>query len=378
MNHSRIHFHWRDRDMQRRFRTGVSLHSHTLHSRECLGFIHRISNRFSPLAAAMRRYRTRYRNLHGTELDLTRAWWTPPLSAHDAWELERSQIETSLGLEGLVSLTDHDNIDAPVQLQILDQCRKTPISVEWTAPYGSSFVHIGLHNLPPAHAQTIMCALSLFTAKPSEKELGPILDWVSGMQETLVVLNHPLWDEKGIGAVEHGRMIERLLSQHRASIHAFELNGLRPWSENRGVAALGKIWDMPLISGGDRHGREPGACVNLTNASSFCEFVHEIRNDRWSNVLFMPHYRESFSERVIQNIWDILRDDPQHRLGWIRWTDRVFYRCDDGIERPLAKLWGANTPAIVRGFVGMISLAGRRPMRSALRFALTREQEFAL
>lgn len=378
MNHTRIHFHWCDRHVQRRFRTGVSLHSHTLHSRECLGFIHRILNRLPLLAAAMRKYETRYRQIHGTDLDLTRAWWTPPLSAHAAWDVERSQIETLLDLEGLVSLTDHDSIEAPVHLQVLEECREAPISVEWTVPLGRSFVHIGLHNLPPQQAQTVVCALAVFTAKPSSKELGPILEWVAGMPDTLVVLNHPLWDEKGIGAAEHTRMIEELLTRHHLRIDALELNGLRPWTENRSVTALAKAWNMPLISGGDRHGREPGACVNLTNAGSFAEFTHEVRNDRWSDVLFMPQYRESFRERIIQNLWDILRDDPHHSLGWTSWSDRVFYRCDDGGGRSLSELWGTRMPVIVRGFVGVVSLVKYRRMRTALRFALARNEEFAL
>ncbi len=45
---------------------------------------------------------------------------------------------------------------------------------------------------------------------------------------------------------------------------------------------------MLLISGGDRHGVEPNANINLTNATSFTEFVHEIRRQKKSNVLFMP------------------------------------------------------------------------------------------
>ncbi len=37
--HTRVHLLWRDRSVSRKFKTGVSLHSHTMHSRESLTFI---------------------------------------------------------------------------------------------------------------------------------------------------------------------------------------------------------------------------------------------------------------------------------------------------------------------------------------------------
>jgi hypothetical protein len=66
------------------------------------------------------------------------------------------------------------------------------------------------------------------------------------------------------------------------------------------VTQLASSFRLPLISGGDRHGREPNACVNLTNAASFPEFVEEVRNDGWSDVLFMPQYREPSKLRILQ------------------------------------------------------------------------------
>src|SRR5258706_10546102 len=131
-----------------RFRTGVSLHSHTLHSRENLEFIYRALAKVPLFAAALRRGEQHYRNVHGRTLDLTRGWWTPPLGAHHAWSVEKAQIE-GLGLSPIVSLTDHDDIEAPVSLQLLEECRGTPISFEWTVPFRFTFFHIGVHNLPP-------------------------------------------------------------------------------------------------------------------------------------------------------------------------------------------------------------------------------------
>src|SRR5258705_8958946 len=45
--------------------------------------------------------------------DLRRGYWTPLLPARGAFDLERGQIENGLYLESFVSLTDHDNVDAP-------------------------------------------------------------------------------------------------------------------------------------------------------------------------------------------------------------------------------------------------------------------------
>ena len=64
----------------------------------------------------------------------------------------------------------------------------------------------------------------------------------------------------------------------------------------------------PLISGGDRHGLEPNAIVNLTNAGSFSEFVAEVREDKISDVLFMNQCREPIRLRGDG-------DDVGHRPG---------------------------------------------------------------
>ena len=109
---SNIHLHWSARPSER-FRAGVSLHSHTLHSRESLDFIYVAATRAPLLASVIRWGEGRYQAIHGTELDLSRGWWTPPLGPHDAWALEKSQIE-EFGLNAFVSLTDHDNIEGPL------------------------------------------------------------------------------------------------------------------------------------------------------------------------------------------------------------------------------------------------------------------------
>ncbi|MGD1069379.1 MAG: hypothetical protein ABSB15_04500 [Bryobacteraceae bacterium] len=377
MRESRIHFHW-EKEPGSLFRTGVSIHSHTLHSRESLDFIHRATANTPWLAGAIRKQEAKYRAAKGRDLDLKRAWWTPPLSPRQSWDLERNQIEQALGMDALVSITDHDNIDACLNLQVIEATRECPISVEWTVPFRQTFFHIGVHNLPPDAANAMMREMEAFTAAPMERRIKPMLAWLGAAPASLIVLNHPVWDENHIGEAAHRESIETFLGSFRPFIHALELNGLRPWKENRQTAQLAGQFGLPVISGGDRHGREPNACINLTNAGTFAEFVDEVRLDGWSDVLFMPHYREPLKMRILENMCGILEDDPQHALGWVRWSDRVFYRTDEGIDKSLSEFFNGKYPAVVNRFVGLMRLVKHRRVRSALRVALNEDREFAL
>lgn len=372
---SQIHLQWNEAPTGR-FRTGVSLHSHTLYSRELLNFIYSAARHVPVLAAAMRRGERRYREVHGTELDLSRAWWTPPLGPHEAWKLEKSQIE-ELGLDALVSLTDHDEIEAPVSLQVLDECRGTPVSVEWTVPFGSTFFHLGVHNLAPARARALFTEMASYRPGAREAHLQEILSALCADPEILVVFNHPLWDEKGIGQNAHNAIVKRFLGCFGPSLHALELNGLRPWRENRAVAALAKAAGKPVISGGDRHALEPNALVNLTNASTFSQFVEEVR-EGWSDVLILRHYREPYSFRIVHNMFDVLKTHETHANGWKLWSDRVFYACDDGEVRSLTQLFGSRTPTAVAVFVTVMQFASSPSIRRWLRGAYFGLEEVTL
>ncbi|HTR36865.1 MAG TPA: hypothetical protein VMH80_13235 [Bryobacteraceae bacterium] len=370
-----IHLQWKDPAVVNRFRTGVSLHSHTLHSRETLDFIYRAAAQAPILSVAIRRGERRYRQIHGAPLDLSRGWWTPPLGPHDAWLVEKSQIE-GLGLDALVSLTDHDDIEAPVSLQLLDECRGTPVSFEWTVPYGPTFFHLGIHNLPAAQAREIFSAMRAYTLAPEQQVLADILAEVAKLNETLIIFNHPLWDEKGIGQAAHRATVWDFLRRFPASLHALELNGLRPWSENRDAVALAKAVRKPPISGGDRHAVEPNANFNLTNAATFAEFAAEVR-EGWSDVLILKHYREPFTLRIVQNMMDVLHTYEQHAKGWRLWSDRVFYACDDGQVRSLTELFGQGIPAPVAVFVNVLRFASMPHMRRLLRSAFPAAEEVA-
>lgn len=373
---SRVALQWIAEPPRRRFRTGVSLHSHTLHSRESLDFIYRLAHRVPVLKAALSRGERHYRKTHGRPLDLSRAWWTPPLGPYDAFKLEREQVR-GLGLDALVSLTDHDDIEAPVSLQVLDECRGVPVSVEWTVPFGPSFLHLGIHNLSPAEARLFHREMDFYRKSPREEQLGDILHELAARPRTLVVFNHPLWDEAGVGAERHTESARAFLRRFCSHIHAMELNGFRPWHENRRVLAFAAAAGKPLISGGDRHTTEPNSILNLTNAGTFAEFAEEVRTG-WSQVLILNHYRQSFGLRVLHNLREALRTFKDHALGWARWSDRAFYACDDGVVRSLTELFGTRVPLPVSFFVGAVRLASTPRMQWILNGAFQPGEEVIL
>jgi hypothetical protein len=368
--------HFESDPVIRQFRTGVSLHGHTLHSREKLDFIHKLAVNLPPMQFALERGQERYRAAHGTTLDLTRAWWTPPCAPLDAWRLEKNHIHKILDIDALVSLTDHDNIDAPAHLRILETCRDIPISLEWTVPFENTFFHLGIHNLPADRAREIMQDVGAYTARPIPSRLPDLLDSLVANPTTLLVFNHPYWDERGIGEDAHRSAVHRFIETHRSRLHAFELNGLRTWKENRAVFALSSMFGLPLISGEDRHALEANTILNLTTASTFEEFVEDIRKGE-SHVLITEQYMEPFALRILQNIEDILSNQPNHALGWRRWSDRTFYLYDDGVARPLSQSW-EREPLAVTIFVRGFQFLRHPPLKRAFRFAFARRNEAIL
>src|ERR1022692_3848477 len=288
-----VAFWWQDSDLVRQFNTAVCLHGHTMYSEECLDFL----PRYLKLVPGVSQFVTSCQR-RGS-VDFARAHWTPPLTPSCALRLEQGQI-AGLGLRPMVSLTDHDSIEAPIALHVTAPCEEVPISVEWTVPYHRAILHLGIHNLPPAEARRWMTLMASYTSAPDEIRLAPILSELSKLPDVLIVLNHPFWLEEGIEEADRSGAVDRLLRECAGCFHAFELNGTRKWHENAATIALARQYSRPVISGGDRHACEAAACLNLTNAPSFAGFVSEIR-DGHSTVLFMPHYREPMALRNKQH-----------------------------------------------------------------------------
>jgi hypothetical protein len=355
-------FLWQNRSVAKHFRTGVSLHSHTMYSEESLDSAAPFIAGVPLLSRAIRRQEAEYRRARGISLDLQRGFWTPPLAPRQALRLEQKQIEAQFQLPAVVSLTDHDDIRAGMQLRVLDRFCAAPVSTEWTIPFGNTFFHLGVHNLPPDEATGIMLQMSAYTAQPQPSELLRVLHALNADRDVLVVLNHPLWDEKRIGRNNHEAALRALLAQHRPRIHALEVNGLRTMRENQRVIEMGRQMDIPVVAGGDRHGVEPNAILNLSRADTLAGFIYEVRRDRWSHVVFMPQYRQPQTLRIMHTVIDVLREYPQNFEGRRRWQDRVFYRDPQtGAPVPLAAVCNTRGTRIVGRLIAAMRVVDRRP-----------------
>ena len=337
-----------------------------MHSVECLDFLPRYLKHVPVVSRTVSGYE------RSGSVDFARAYWTPPLSPASALRLEQGQI-AELGLRPMVSLTDHDSIEAPIALQVTAGGMEIPVSVEWTVPYRRAILHLGIHNLPPSEARLWMAAMAAYTSAPDEARLPSILRELAADPGVLIVLNHPFWLEEGVIEEDRSAAVGRLLGECGDCVHAFEMNGTRKWPENAATIELARVYSRPVISGGDRHACEPAACLNLTNAKSFGEFVSEIRAGH-SRVLFMPHYREPMTLRLLEAAWEILRPYPEYR-GRERWTDRMFYRDAAGAAQPLSTIWQDRVPWMVRPVTGMLQLCAMRGLRPALRFLLSGRAE---
>ena len=368
-----IRLWWKDRRACRSLRTGVSLHSHTLHSREYLTFVPRYLKAI-PLLAWLVRREARWHGIREVpHSEFARTWWTPPLSPQAAWLLEKSNVENRLQRRALVSITDHDNVEAADDLLAREECRPTPVSLEWTVPFRGASFHIGVHNLPHRRAHSLVRSMNDYTAGGPEALLRDVLGEVSAYPETLVVLNHPFWDEDGVSADVHRIALGQLLGLYGHWVHALEWNADRPWRENRDTIALARANNLPVVSGGDRHGCDPSPVLNLTNAADFAEFAQEVRSGH-SVVVLLPRLLESRKVRLFETAFDILRDHPDHSRGWVRWSDRVFHLREDGTVTSLSALWGRRQPGAVTSFVGLMGLLSGQTMRPALRWALAERE----
>lgn len=339
-----------------RFSTAVSLHAHTSYSREVMSDLPRyiakipfVAGRFAQSTAG---------------IDFSKGWWHPPIDARGVFESEVTQIERRFGLESIVSLTDHDDITAGLDVQRRYAAARAPISFEWTVPWEQGFFHFGVHNLPPASAREWFSRLTAFTQHPRAAELDDILDNLNGVPGLLLVFNHPMWDLACVGDAVHLQAMQRFMNAHGPMIHALEINGYRSRRENARVREMAASLDIPLISGGDRHTLAPNAVVNLTSARTFAEFADEIRGGD-SHVVVMPEYSQPTELRKLAAAADVVRhyrNYPQERRHW---TGRVSWMREDGI-RPLSHILPDGGPLWFRSFLTAFRLAASPAARALL------------
>jgi hypothetical protein len=368
---SRISCLWKQHDIADKYRTAVSLHSHTNQSKESLLFIPQFAEKWPLLRWALKEQCKK----SARPVDFSQAYWTPPLPPKLAFELESNQIENELELMSLVSLTDHDSIGAPSALRQLPDPVRIPFAVEWSVPFEGAVFHLGVHNLPESQAHLIMDDLAAHTRNPSAPRLMELLAALHDIPEVLIVFNHPHWDQHCLGQSTFRSILNRFLQSTVEYLHAFELNAMRSWTENKGVVQLAAVWQRPLISGGDRHGCEPSGALNLTCAASFSEFVNEIRLEQLSHIVFMPQYAEVLGIRFMQTVIDTIRDYPEHPVGSRRWDERVFHMdFQTGYHRPLSTLWKAPPPYLGRIF-SIFRMMENASVRHALNFTFRGKSE---
>ncbi len=372
----RISTNWKQPAAASAYSTGVSLHSHTSFSEESLKFIHAMGVALPFMLKLTHYYEAKAMKNHGLKLDFDRANWRPPLQPRMAYDVEANQI-AKLGLMPLVSITDHDTIDATLVLRTVPSTRHIPMSVEWSAPYGRTTFHLGIHNLPSADGAEWMSRMQAFTIKTerdgttpaTDAELLSMLHEMSSCPQILIVFNHPLWDLHQVGAV-HVAEVKRFIAEIGTSIHAIELNGLRHSAENHEAALLAQHTGHLVISGGDRHGLEPNANINLSCATNFTDFVEEVRVERQSHVLFMDQYRNRWEQRILQSTLNAITDFPQFMPGWQRWDERAFHPDRDGVMRSFAELWpDGHAPRLMTFLIKTIRFTAPRGLGAPLSLA---------
>jgi hypothetical protein len=354
-------------------RTGVSLHCHTEHSKEMLDFVPHYADKLPIISYFWHKERDKYLEKEGRAADFSTAYWSPPLTAMDVYAIEKRQLEGS-GLKPMVSLTDHDSISANFEI---NENEPAPISLEWTVPFEFGFFHVGVHNLPSDRARELTETLLDFTFNKEnhgDERLTEMFAMLNEIPTVLVILNHPLWDIELVGEKLHQDLLKNFIRKHGRWIHAFEINGFRCWSENKAVIELAEALGIPVATGGDRHGCKPNTVINLTDASTFEEFVDEIREGRKSQVALMPEYEQPLHSRQLQSFSEILKyysDSAEHRR---RWFDRVFFDNGDGkgIVPLSAHGWKRGGPVWLRGAIWTLGFLGSPTMRPIFRVARKR------
>jgi hypothetical protein len=350
-------------------RGAVSLHSHSDCSRETLEFIPRFASSIPIIASCYERSLVQYEREHGRPLKFGDWYFRPPVSPAAVIDSEKTQLEQRLDLRGLVSLTDHDTVEGPLQLRA-NGSPNVPLSFEWSVPFERSLFHFGVHGIPPGSIDATMRALTAYTAGPRVDEgrwLGELLDHLAECPETLIVLNHPCWDLARIGQLRHDAALLALLRHHRDRIHALELNGYRTWAENRCVLPLATGFGIPVVGGGDRHGLTPNAIVNMTRASDLGEFAHELRVERFSCCVVFPEYADPFVGRVLQTVADVVGSHDRQQ-GRTTWDERVFIEMN-GTEQSVASMW-KREPLWLRSALAVTRAIAAKPFTRV--FELTR------
>jgi hypothetical protein len=138
LKQTRLHILHQPKDLSKEAKTGVSLHCHTEYSKEMLDFVPVYADKLPIIAYFWKKERESYLEREGKSPDFSTAYWSPPMTPAMVYNSEKEQIN-QVGLEAITSITDHDCIDANLQLGETTEGEKAPISLEWTVPFEYGF-----------------------------------------------------------------------------------------------------------------------------------------------------------------------------------------------------------------------------------------------
>lgn len=366
LQNAKIHFLQKEESLEKVAKTGISLHCHTQFSKESLDFIPFYAEKLPVINQFWKKEQAKYIEREGKAINFETAYWSPPLSENDVYSLECKQIE-SLGLNPIISITDHDEIEANLKICEHTPNEVAPISMEWTVPFETGFFHLGVHNLPKEQSAEITQTLLAYTfskEEPNNERLTEIFAMLNEFPDVLIILNHPMWDIEMAGEAEHKILLRRFINLHLKWIHAFEVNGFRSWSENKAVIELAGWLGIPLCSGGDRHGCQANTILNATNAQSFAEFADEVRNHKYTELIVMPEYNVPLASRQLQSFAEILNHYQHFPIGRRQWFERVFFDKDGEGVFPLTKYgWKNGGPQWLKASIKVLAFLGSPKLR---------------
>jgi hypothetical protein len=254
------------------FGYAVSLHNHSNHSIESMGFLNQVVRlRF------MLPFRSLLQSAFGladiADLNYADIYYRSPLTVEDVLQAESASV-AELGFEGVhLGITDHDEISGCLELLRAhpEEAHRNPLGEEISIYFDDYLFHIGVTGMPAAGIEQFHVGLQLAAR---ERRLDDLFEMLRA-SGSLVVFNHPLvpWGK------DVGRKIpaEALLSRYGWAIHALEYNGMRSQEENDRVLQLAKHVGKPVVGGGDSHLLLASSVLSLTQAASFQEFAGEVK-----------------------------------------------------------------------------------------------------
>ena len=85
---TRLHILHKPKNLSGEAKTGVSLHCHTEHSKEMLNFIPHYAAQLPVISYFWAKERDNYQKREGKDIDFTNAYWSPPMTAKDVFNIE--------------------------------------------------------------------------------------------------------------------------------------------------------------------------------------------------------------------------------------------------------------------------------------------------